>query len=247
MTLTIGLVEFLVFCLATSLIVSGTLRLTSLIKNSESAGLQLLGPENIAIVKVRLTSIIFSAIYELILVFYFDVHSGLFDLFHMQDSDSIVLGISKNIFKILCLIPVFASLIINFIIELYQCWTLKKMTQAQHIIVYSIQQDSTAIETNKRVFSFPGSSTIEIPLTCLISILFSFGNRKLRLTIFCPLQLMLMSIVVPWLIIIRNKKVRTFFMTNWINPAKNKIRNYASQLKLYWLISRSNSVQPLRV
>ena len=114
-----GLVEFLVFSLANSLIVSGTLRLISLLRNSESAGLQLLGPENIAVVKIRWASIIISAIYELILVLYFDVHSGLFDLFYSHDSDSILLGISKNMFNILFFVPIFVALIINFVIGLY--------------------------------------------------------------------------------------------------------------------------------
>ncbi len=48
-----GRVEFFVFCLTTSLIISGGLRLLSLVRNSETGGLHILGPENIAVVKIR--------------------------------------------------------------------------------------------------------------------------------------------------------------------------------------------------
>jgi hypothetical protein len=54
--------EVLVFSVSTSLILSGSLRLITLIKNSETAGHQLLGPENIAIVKIRAISVLLSLV-----------------------------------------------------------------------------------------------------------------------------------------------------------------------------------------
>jgi hypothetical protein len=47
-------------CIAVSLVVSGTLTLLSLIKSSEESGLQLLGTDHQAIIKIRFVSITFS-------------------------------------------------------------------------------------------------------------------------------------------------------------------------------------------
>ena len=111
-----GIVEFFVFCLTTSVIVIGVLRLISLVRKSETAGLQPLGPEDIAAVKIRWASIIFSATYKCKFEFHFNVQSGIFILFCVQNYDSIPQSVSQKIFQSSFLVWILLALIINTII-----------------------------------------------------------------------------------------------------------------------------------
>jgi hypothetical protein len=81
--------EVILFFLSTSLILSGGLRLLSMVKRSEAAGLQLLGPDDTAIVITRCIYLVPSAVLELALALDGGLHSGLFDLLHSEDSSSI--------------------------------------------------------------------------------------------------------------------------------------------------------------
>jgi hypothetical protein len=52
-----GVCEFFMFCLSASLTLSGALCLLSLVRRTESGGIQLLGPEDIAITRARLIAV----------------------------------------------------------------------------------------------------------------------------------------------------------------------------------------------
>ena len=69
-------VVFFVTIASVSLILSGILRLLTLVKQSEEAGLQLLGPENLAIAKVRWISIVIAATLPICLVKIFNAEPG---------------------------------------------------------------------------------------------------------------------------------------------------------------------------
>jgi hypothetical protein len=68
------------------LILIGGLRLLSLAKRSESAGLQLLGPDDTAIVIARCIYLVPSIILELGVIWDGRIHSGLFDLARSADN-----------------------------------------------------------------------------------------------------------------------------------------------------------------
>jgi hypothetical protein len=87
-TLYATIIEVLVFCVCSSLVLSGGLRLLTLISNSEIAGLQLLGPEHIAIVKIRVISMFLSISMEGIVVLYSNTRSDLLSLMHDLDTAS---------------------------------------------------------------------------------------------------------------------------------------------------------------
>jgi hypothetical protein len=79
------------------------------------------GPEDIAIVKIRWTSMIFSATYKCIFEFYFNVQSGVFLLLHEQNSDSILpQDVSQKIFRSSFLVWILLALTINTIVVLYR-------------------------------------------------------------------------------------------------------------------------------
>ena len=97
-------VFFFISCLSISLFISGVLRLISVIKKSEAAGLQLLGPDNIALNKIRLVSVTFSSIFPCLMISLFNAHPGMFPLFYETESTSFVQDIDKNFFIVLYLV-----------------------------------------------------------------------------------------------------------------------------------------------
>ena len=62
------IVQFSIQSFLSCLIITGSLRLVSLIKLSEEAGIQLFGPDNVAIKRVRLIVIITSSLVSLVLI-----------------------------------------------------------------------------------------------------------------------------------------------------------------------------------
>ena len=61
-------VHFSLYSFLSCLIISGLLRLVSLVKLSEEAGLQFFGPDNVAILKIRLIVVSTSSLFSLALI-----------------------------------------------------------------------------------------------------------------------------------------------------------------------------------
>jgi hypothetical protein len=231
--------EFIIFCLTVSLIVSGVLRLISIVQNSEAAGIQLLGPENIAIVKIRILSITLAVLFELIVTVHLKTYSGLFYMFHDPESTSILNSVNKNNYAILFQIQPVLAFLINVIIKLYVFWINRKIEQNQLAVAFTIQNFAFHTTTLKKGFSLPLGSVVGIPVIVLLGTIFTFANRKIRVTFLGPLQLTFMLIVVPGFIINRNKKMRAFFFENWIYPARDRITE-----NLYKFNKRTNVISP---
>ena len=71
--------------IAVSMIFSGGLRLMSLLNNSEQCGLQLFGPDNLAIKKVRFISLFLSIVVIMLGSLIFKAYPASFDLFYYAD------------------------------------------------------------------------------------------------------------------------------------------------------------------
>jgi hypothetical protein len=80
--------EVILLFISAFLILIGGLRLLSLAKRSETAGLQLLGPDDTAIIIARLIYLVPSIILELWVIWEGKIHSGLFDLIHYADNSN---------------------------------------------------------------------------------------------------------------------------------------------------------------
>jgi hypothetical protein len=78
--------EVILLFISSFMILVGGLRLLSLAKRSEAAGLQLLGPDDTAIMIARFIYLVPSIILELVVIWDDKVRSGLFDLFHSENS-----------------------------------------------------------------------------------------------------------------------------------------------------------------
>jgi ABC-type dipeptide/oligopeptide/nickel transport system permease component len=106
-----------------SLIFSGVLRLISVIRKSEAAGLQLLGSDYIALNKIRLVSVTFSFIFPCLLIFFFNAHPGYFPLFYESESTSFFQDVENNWAVALYLVLPFSTTVVNAIAKIYSDFT----------------------------------------------------------------------------------------------------------------------------
>jgi hypothetical protein len=106
-------------CIAISLFICGTLRLISLVKNSEESGIQLLGPDFHAIVKVRWISVVTTILIFTVESVFFSEYPSTFKMFHINESQPISDPLGLNIWNIIYVVIPIASALVNGIAKLY--------------------------------------------------------------------------------------------------------------------------------
>ena len=143
--------EVLVWCSSLSLIACGSLRFLTLYRNSEVSGLQILGPEHVAIVKVRFIALAFSIIFEATMASYFKVHTGFYSLLNSIDTISVSNEIAANKTKALMLALPFLALIISAIVKLYSVWLVKKISTAATVFTVEPLQAQANTERKRRI------------------------------------------------------------------------------------------------
>ncbi len=198
-----------------SLIFSGSLRMISLLRNSEVNGLQLLGPENIAIIKIRFISISISFAFQIVMIFNFDAHSGLFHTFYESETKSHLEELTANNFKALYFIWPISTVLIHSLTKLISHNLKKKLNQSVQIFI--IQQQP--VQTNDFSYYY----VIGFPLTIASVFLSSFASQKYCLLFFYPVQVTIISDILPFGIINQNKKLKTYFEQTLIDPIKDKL------------------------
>lgn len=219
--------EVLVHCFSSSLILSGGLRFITLIKNSETQGLQLLGPENVAIIKIRVICILFSVVFEGILAFYLDVHSGIYNLMQNSETDFFLYDVYSDHFKSLFMVLPALALLVNLITKIYALWIKKKMSNTVNIFtIHNEGQQSTPV-SNEELFSVPLEAAFGIPLWMMFAILSSIASREWRLTFFLPLQLMLINLLLPIYVISKNNKIRN----SLLDPLQEQFNKALTSIK----------------
>jgi hypothetical protein len=231
-TLYASIFEIMVFCISISLILSGGLRLITLIKKSESAGHQLLGPENIAIVKIRVISVLLSVAYESFLVFFLDAHGGIFKLLHHFERESILSDLHSDHKKTLFMILPASALLVNLITKLYSIWIRREMAHTVDIFTIHNEGQQTHYLSSEELFSVSLGAAIGVPLWMLIAIASSFATREWQLMFFIPLQLFLVNLLFPIYVISKNNKMRNTLLgplqekcITWFTSIKRQLTN----------------------
>jgi hypothetical protein len=174
------LISFFVSCLSISLSLSGVLRLISVIKKSEEAGLQLLGPDNIALNKIRLVSVTFSSIFPCLMISLFNAHPGMFSLFYETESTSFAQDIDKNFFIALYLVSPCSAIVVNTLAKIFSNFAKRNIDQ--QVNVFTIYESNPCISEGKVTFSL--EATVGIALLMLFGFLPSYLDRVERLTFF---------------------------------------------------------------
>jgi hypothetical protein len=207
------LITFFVSSLSISLIFSGGLRLISVIQKSEAAGLQLLGPDNIALNKIRLVSLTFSFIFPTLMISHFNTKPGLFPFFYEHESTSLSQDIEKNSLKSLYALLPSIAIAVNTITKI--CSYLISRNIHQQVNVFTISESTQFTSEVKVTFSLEASTGVA--LVILFTFLSSLSDRMERLTCFFPLQITLMGLIIPIFVIKGDKKIKKFVKENYIN------------------------------
>lgn len=235
-TLYASIFEIMVFCISISLILSGGLRLITLIKKSESAGHQLLGPENIAIVKIRVISVLLSVAYESFLVFYLDAHGGIFKLLHHFERESILSDLHSDHKKTLFMILPASALLVNLITKLYTIQIRREMDHTVDIFTIHNEGQQTHYFSSEELFSVSLGAAIGVPLWMVVAIASSFATREWQLMCFIPLQLFLVNLLFPIYVISKNNKMRN----SLFGPVQEQLSTWFTSIKR----QLTNSVEP---
>ena len=133
-----GLFDFITISLSIFLILSGGLRLLSIVSKSEVTGLQILGPDSVAITKARLISLVTSGVYECFITFHQGSHPGLFDLLHEAESVPLLDGIKDDPFKGVSILMLGIALLVNLTTKGFSVWSTRKFARV-HPTVFSIE------------------------------------------------------------------------------------------------------------
>ena len=233
-----GCAMFFVDGLFISLILSGVFRMISLIRNSEVDGLQLLGPENIAIIKIRCISILISFCFQIVMIFSFDAQAGLFHTFYALKTKSHLEEITANNIKALYFIWPISTVLVNSLTKLISYSLKKKLNQS--VPVFTIEQPPVQI---RKTFIFSYFSLMGFPLATGSVFLSSFASQKYCLLFFYPFQVTIISVILPLGIIHQNKKLKSYSEQTLINPLKDVLVDIYLEFKKV----HTSSVSPVSV
>jgi hypothetical protein len=241
-TTTIGFVPSLVISVAAyfflcnslwSLSISGVLRLITIVKNSEQAGIQVLGPDNVAIWKIRCISIGLTSSLLLTGILHFQsLPSFFYTLNYVKTIEGTELYQQDPFIKVY-LIPMFVVIIANGLPKLYGMILARKY-----------------FSEHNQMFAISLENTLAFPFLIGLLVTSQFTTRIHRLLYYDPLLLMFGCNVIPLLIIMKNN-----CMTKQLEEESSKLlqclSTFASKL-LQCLFSfdstknRLNSIAPLK-
>jgi hypothetical protein len=173
------------------------LRFISLVTNSEQSGIQSLGPDYIAIWKIRIISGVFTFTLPAVGLLCFQSIPGFF--YTLYNTDSIPPGLifEQDPYDYILLLPILIAVIANVVLTSYSAFLIHKL---EHVLV----------SREKFVFS----------LECIVALLFvivlqiSSANfdRIYRLYFYYPIIMMCCCNVFPLLIIFNNKTMKKHFL-----------------------------------
>jgi hypothetical protein len=212
-----------VILLTVSLFISGLLRLLTLISKSEEFGIQLLGPDGIAIWVVRAISFTFSIILFLTLTFGFQILPGSFYIFY-QDQNISALSLEQTVpGTFIYFLPTVCAIAVNIICKLFSIYQKYKNWN------------------NSLSFSFSIGSTIMFTFPVIIVTAASFFGRQYRLVFVYPLLLFSCIVIIPVYIIITNDKMKT----KMIKILSDTINKVFGNLFTHLQISNTSQVHPI--
>lgn len=197
-----------------------------MLRNSEEEGLQLLGPENVAIVKVRIISIFISTFLQNLPLICCKEQSGIFALFFEKEPISFVHEVKKSKIKIVFSFLPLLSLVMNGLAKMASIWMNKKLKPNLNFSIENRTEEKFSVSLN---------ALICLPILVFFSIIFSYSNRDQRLLFYFPLQIMMLSVIIPSIIVTQNEKMKRTLYLNHIKPrlaslvdALNRFKNRRS-------------------
>ena len=167
-----------------SLTITGLLRFISIIKNSEQAGIQILGPDNVGIWKIRWISIVLTSCLLFSGYFFFHTSPSLFYTLYNQEAT-----LKPTIHSKVYWIPMITVTLANAVPKLYSTILKRKL-----------------FSSNPERYVLSLETSLSFPFLILLLAAFQFTTRANRLLYYDPLLVMFGSIVIPMIVILQNKK-----------------------------------------
>ena len=206
------MLNFLTNCIHMLMLICGGMRFISLVKNSEAAGLQLLGVDTEAVIIIRLVSIIISIIIPGTIISLCDAYPGTFRLLHEEKISSNWEDIKENKCVAIYLILPDVTVLFNVIVVCYSSWIKRQMKKRASSL--TIIKDSLNVDK----FTFSITQVTIIPFLIFISLLQSFSERRIRLMFHGPFHVFLINVLLPTTIICINKKIKYYFQRKYLEP-----------------------------
>ena len=176
-----------------SLTIIGILRFISIIKNSEQAGIQSLGPDYVALWKIRFISIAFTSIIVLSGSWFFNVFPAFFYTIYYDETTAQTF--KPTSYNKVYWIPIIMVTLSNAVPKLYT--------------VFLARTWSTNIP-EKYILSL--ETSLAFPFLILLAAAFQFTTRMNRLLYYDPLLVMFGCNVIPLMVIGQNKDMRQKIM-----------------------------------
>lgn len=170
------------------------------------SGLNLCGPENTAIIRIRVMTISMSLIWPVI-IFAFGATPSVFTFIHGIESKSLYDYTKTNRAFLLSFVIPMASFIANVAVKIYSDQLHRQMANSDAVFVIFGAKTETAVNQEEK-FPFPLGPVVGFPALVLMTFLTSFASRDLRLLLFSPIQIALITFALPCFIVRNNSKIK---------------------------------------
>ena len=205
-----------------SLSISGILRFITIVKNSEQAGIQVLGTDSVAIWKIRCISLVLTSSLLLTGILHFQSLPSFFYTLNYAKSIKGTELYEQDPYNKVYLIPMFIVVIANGLPKLYGMILARKY-----------------FSKHNQMFAISLENTLAFPFLIGLLVTFQFTTRIHRLLYYDPLLLMFGCNLIPMLIIMKNNCMNKQLKDD-LSKLLQCLSSFASTKK------RSSSVSPLK-
>jgi hypothetical protein len=171
----------------------------------------------VAVVRIRwisvLSSIIISSLFQYIGSYIFEAYPFIFGLFHKEESVSVFEEFKANPYVLIYLLLPGLAIVITLTVKVYATFINNQMDHAS--LVFVIAKSDLSHNFYETKHSFSVLYAVGILFVIFVTIIQSFCSRKIRLLVHCPVQVLLVTILLPVTIIRTNRKIRLNFVPLW--------------------------------
>lgn len=202
------------------------------------AGLQLLGPEPVAIIRVRLITLAASTLWTVYAIGCLQITPLVIDFFHGDSNKTMFDAMYTERFKPVYLIMPLLTLSSHLVLKMYSNYLKWKVSASMQAFVIFGNNYVATSDVESR-FSFSVSSVFVVPFIMLFTFITSLPDRRIRLLVFFPFQICLFTTVLPVWIILTNGQIQRR-AKNCILDILENFQNLRRSISKF----RSNQVSP---
>jgi hypothetical protein len=130
--------------------------------------------------------------------------------------------VKKSKIKIVFSFLPLLSLVMNGLAKMASIWMNKKLKPNLNFSIENRTEEKFSVSLN---------ALICLPILVFFSIIFSYSNRDQRLLFYFPLQIMMLSVIIPSIIITQNEKMKRTLYLNHIKPRLTSLVDALNRFK----------------